>query len=318
MDAIPEYMRERIVAAVDECGSVAEVAERFCVSQTSVRNYVQMAAEDNLKPKPRSGGPGTALDDGDRERLLEAVDEQPDATLEELRETCEFEVSISTISRELIRLDRPRKRKVPRASERAEEEVQADRVQWRSDMSDVDAERLICLDETGIATNMTRAYGRAPANVRVYTDVPYRHYDSLTVLGGIRLGGGDEIPTAVYEGGTTAERMVDYINGPLAEILRPGDIVVADQLAAHTANSVAEALSAHDAEIRLLPAYSPDLNPIERLWSKIKTPLRKAKATTISKLKRVLTKALQTITNANIRNWFQHSDYLAAGCEATS
>lgn len=188
MDPIPTYLREQMVAAVHDGATAAEGARQYGVSDTSVRNFVQQAAAGSLKPKPRSGGPKPALDDEDRQRLLEAVDEQPDATLEELVETCGLVVSISTVCRELRKLDRPRKRKVPRASEQSEEQVQKQRTQWRSDTRDLDANRLVFLDEMGIATNLTRAYGRAPASVPVYTDVPFRNYKSLTVLGGHAAG----------------------------------------------------------------------------------------------------------------------------------
>ena len=265
MEPIPTYLRERMVKAVDDGASVAEVARRFDVSETAVWNFVHLAEEgQSLEPKPRSGGPKPKLNEEDRQNLVDAVDEDPDATLEELIERCDLDVSDSTVSRELQRLDRPRKRKVPRASEQDEKKTQRQRQQWRAKTKDVDPKRLIFVDETGISTKMTRRYGRAPANQRVYTDVPYRHYKNLTVLGGIRLGGREEIPTLVYQGGTTTERMLEYIHGPLAAVLRPQDIVVADNLAAHKANKVAEALQEYEAEIWLLPPYSPDLNPIER------------------------------------------------------
>lgn len=312
MEPIPTYMRQRMVDAVNEGSTPAEVARRFAVSHTTVHNFVKRAEAGSLEPKPHSGGPDTELDDADRERLLEAVDEQPDATLEELAEICELDVSTSTISRELAKRDRPRKRKVPRAGEQSEERVQEQRQQWESRTSDVDAKRLVFVDETGIATNMTRRYARAPVGARVYTDVPFRHYKSLTVLGGMRLGGSEEIPKMVYQGGTTTDRMVEYITGPLREVLGPGDIVVADRLAAHTANRVSDALAEQDAQIWLLPPYSPDLNPIERLWSKIKTTLRAAKATTTDRLRKVLDTALETITNSDIKNWIAHSNYLLA------
>jgi transposase len=310
MDPIPTYLRERMVKAVEEGASVAEVASRFAVSDNTVRNFVRLAKEGALKPKPRSGGPGTALDEADRERLVEAVDQRPDATLQELVDECGLNVSISTVSRELAKLDRPRKRKVRRASEQSEKAVQKQRRQWRSETRRVDAKHLVFVDETAIATNMTRAYGRAPANERVYTDVSYRQYESLTVLGAMRLGGAGDFPTMVYKGGTTTDRMVEYVAGPLGEVLRPGDIVVADRLGAHTAKRVAEAIAEQKAEIRLLPPYSPDLNPIERLWSKTKTFLRAAKATTVDGLRSVLQKALKTVANSDIRNWIAHSNYL--------
>lgn len=313
MEPIPTYLRERMVKAVDDGASVAAVARRFDVSETAVWNFVHRVEEGrSLRPKPRSGGPKPTLNAEDRQNLVDAVDEDPDATLEELIERCDLDVSDSTVSRELQRLDRPRKRKVPRASEQDETKTQQQRQKWRTKTKDVDPQRLIFVDETGISTKMTRRYGRAPANERVYTDVPYRHYKNLTVLGGMRLGGSEEIPTLVYQGGTTTERMLEYIHGPLAAVLRPNDIIVADNLAAHKANKVSGALQEYEADIWRLPPYSPDLNPVERLWSKIKTSLRQAKATTIETLTQAAQCALKTITNTDIRGWVSHSHYLKA------
>lgn len=126
----------------------------------------------------------------------------------------------------------------------------------------------------------------------------------------MRLGGSDEIPLLVYKGGTTTDRMVEYITGPLSEVLQPGDIVVADGLASHKAHRVADALAEQDAEIWLLPPYSPELNPIERMWSKLKTGLRSAKAKTVERLRTALDEAVETVADIDIRNWFAHSNYL--------
>jgi transposase len=318
MEPIPTYRRKKIVAAVDRGLSVAEVAKRFEISETTVRNYLKLRESGSLEPKPRSGGPKPSLNDDDRERLLAAVGARPDATLAELNETCQFDVSEATICRELQKLDRPRKRKVPRASEQSEERIQKQRVEWVARTEEIHPEQFIFVDESGISTHMTKRYGRAPQGLPVFTDVPMRHYESLSVLSGIRLGGCDELPTLVYPGGTTTERMLEYIDGPLDAVLQPGDIVVADNLAAHKAKRVAAALDERGASIWHLPSYSPDLNPIERLWSKIKTSLRSAKAKTVDRLKAALSAALNTITNQDIYDWFLHSNYLEPDLATTN
>jgi len=310
MQPIPVYLRRKIVRAYHNGGSAADVAYRFGISSQSVRNYVRLDEEGDLAPKPRSGGPKTALNDDDRRRLRETVDAHPDATLEELIEMCGFDVSDSTLSRELTKIDRPRKRKVPRASEQSEERTQQKRQEWSKRTEDIDPKRLVFIDEMGITTKMTRLYARAPANVRVYTDVPHRHYQSLTVLGGMRLGGAGNLPVMVYPGGTTTERMLEYVTGTLADVLEKGSIVVADNLASHKANRVREAVEEQDAEIWFLPPYSPDLNPIERMWSKAKTWLRKTKAKTEEVLRKAASEAIATVTNSDIRNWFDHADYM--------
>lgn len=309
MEPIPTYMRERIVEAVHQGASVADAAERFAVSETTVRNYLKLSKQGDLEPKPRSGGPEPELDEDDLERLRAAVEARPDATLQEYRDECGFEVDVSTVCRALAKLGLNRKRKVPKASERDEERIRRLRADWRERTANVDAQRLVFVDEMGISTRMTRFYGRAPAGVPVPTNVPNRNYQSLTTPGGLRLGDADP-PTLTYPGGTTAERMLEFIAGPLGERLRRGDIVVADNLAAHKSRKVAEALAAREVELWLLPPYSPDLNPIERLWSKVKTFLRSAKATAVAPLRRSLRRALESVTNADVRHWIEHSDYL--------
>lgn len=309
MKAIPLYLRKKIVKAAEQCGSNSAVARRFGVSEGVVRRYRKLAEKDALEPKPPAGGSRSKLTDKDRKRLLKEVDKHPDATLSELIDACGLTVSTSTVCRELKKLDRPRKRKVPRAAEQQEPEVQARRDAWAEMTETMDYESLIFVDETSIATNMTKTYGRAPAGDPVYTDTPHRNYKTLTVLSGMRLDGSDVLPTSVYSGGTTTDRMVEYINGPLSEVLHPGDVVVADNLAAHKANRVAEALGEQNAEIWFLPPYSPDLNPIERMFSKIKGHLKKAKAKTVETLKRALDEALENVTDSDIYNWFVHSTY---------
>ena len=310
MQALPTYRRLKIVEAVDAGGTVATVAKRFAVSETTVRNYLKLREQGSLEPKPPSGGRKPTLSDKDRKRLLDAVDKRPDATLAELGEECRLGVSESTVCRELQKLDRPRKRKVPRAAEQDEARIRRERTAWVGQTDGVDPHRLIFVDETATATNMTRRHGRAPQGERVYTNVPYRNYKTLTVLGGMRLDGAGALPTMVYAGGTTTDRMVEYVTGPLRDVLKPNDIVVADKLTAHRANRVSETLAEQGAEIWLLPSYSPDLNPIERLWSKIKEILRAAKAKTVDHLKAALEAALEDVTNSDINNWFAHSNYL--------
>jgi len=310
MEPVPRFLRERILETVDRGASVAATARRFCLSETTIRNWLELRENGLLEPKPPSGGPEPSLNDEDRQRLLKAVDEHPDATLKQLKEICRLDVSESTLCRELQMLDRSRKRKVPRAAERNDERIQQQRAEWISVTEEIDPQRFVFLDQCGISTNMTKSYARAASGQRVFTDVPHRHYESLTVLGAVRLDGSDEMPTMAYPGGTTTERMLEYIHGPLGAVLRPGDIVVADNLAAHKSHRVASALAEHQATIWHLPSYSPDLNPIERLWGKIKDRLRAAKATTVASLQKALSAALHAITDQDIYNWFLHSNYL--------
>lgn len=309
MEPISLYMRERIVEAVGEEDSVAAAARRFKVSETTVWNFLRLAERGELEPRPHSGGSSPALDEDDLERLRAAVEERPDATLAELIETCDLDCDDSTVSRALAKMGLRRKRKIARAAERDEVRVRKRRAEWSREIGEVDPARLWFLDEMGSTTKMTRLYGRAAAGVPVYTDVPYRSWDSLTTLSGIRLGC-DDRPTLTYPGGTTTDRMLEFVEGQLGDVLEEGQIVVADNLAAHKANRVADALAERGVEIWFLPPYSPDLNPIERMWSKVKTFVRGARATTVAALRRALRAAIEHVTTSDVRNWIAHSDYL--------
>ena len=154
-------------------------------------------------------------------------------------------------------------------------------------------------------TKNARRYGRAPCGQRVVGSVPHNHWKSLTVLGGVRLSG--ETPAMIYEGGTTTARMATFVEEYLAETLSAGDIVVADNLAAHKSKRVRELIESRGAEIWLLPPYSPDLNPIERLWSKVKTKLRTHAARATDALRRATHQSLDQITKSDIQGWIQHS-----------
>lgn len=307
MKPIPVEWRERILRAYEEDGqTMAEVAERFYVSEQTVSNLIHQKRDTgSLEPAPHGGGREPRIQGEDAERLREAVDENPDATLEELAELIGIDVDASVMHRTLERLGITRKKKVPRASEQDSERVQTQRSQWKEDTADIDPERLIFIDEMGINTKMARRYGRAPRGDRVIGSVPHNHWKSLTVLGGVRLSG--ETPVMIYEGGTTTERMEMFVEEHLADTLSAGDIVVADNLPAHKSKRVREAIESFDAEIWLLPPYSPDLNPIERLWSKVKTMLRKHAARATDALRKATHKALRQITKSDIHSWIQHS-----------
>lgn len=308
MKPIPMEWREKIVNAYKNGQTMAEVAERFVVSEQTVRNLVKLKRETgSLEPKPHGGGREPVIRGKDEQRLREILRDQPDATLEELSDRLGVDVDPSVMCRTLQRLGITRKKKVPQASERDSERVQSQRKAWSKQAADVDPKRLVFIDEMGITTKLTPHYGRAPCGERVVGSVPQRHYQSLTVLGGMRLD--DEVPAMMYEGGTTTERVESFVLQHLAPTLGEGDIVVADNLAAHKSNRVREAVEGLGAEIWFLPPYSPDLNPIERLWSKVKTFLRREGARTVELLRTATGKALSTITDSDIAHWFEHSDY---------
>jgi transposase len=131
---------------------------------------------------------------------------------------------------------------------------------------------LIFLDESGAKTNLTRLRGRAPRGQRVHGSAPHGHWNVTTLLGALRLDG--STACLAIEGATDTEVFATYVKEVLSPMLKPGDVVVMDNLAPHKDAATLELIRQQGADVRFLPAYSPDLNPIEKMWSKVKSSLR--------------------------------------------
>jgi transposase len=173
----------------------------------------------------------------------------------------------------------------------------------------------VFLDESGASTAMDRTHGRAPSGVRVDGPVPHGHWKVVTLTAAVRLDGVGARPA--FDGATDAAAFETYLGECLAPTLGPGDIVVMDNLACHKTAEVARLIGAAGACVRYLPAYSPDLNPIERLFSKLKAWLRSAKARTVDGLIEAMGDALRAVRPGDILGWFGHSGYGAASSTGT-
>ncbi len=178
---------------------------------------------------------------------------------------------------------------------------------WRTLVADLLAERLKFIDEAGSNLALTRLYGRAAPGERIPEGVPQNRGGNVTMLAAIGAGG-LQAPMTV-NGAVDGAVFLSYVREVLSPTLAQGDIVVMDNLKAHRVAGVREAIEARGARLEYLPPYSPDLNPIEKCWSKIKTYLRKAKARTREALEAALKEALLTVTRADARAWFAHCGY---------
>jgi len=167
--------------------------------------------------------------------------------------------------------------------------------------------RLKFIDESGVNFAMTRRYGRAPKGARVIDAVPQNHGPNVTMLGALGLHGIDAVMTV--EGATDTEVFLAYLEHVLAPTLRPGDIVVMDNLRTHKVDEVQPAIEGRGAHLIYLPPYSPDLSPIEHCWSKLKTALRTAKARTREALDTAITHALTTISASDAHHWCTDCGY---------
>lgn len=154
---------------------------------------------------------------------------------------------------------------------------------------------------------MTRRCGRAQRGQRVHARAPAGHWQTTTMLASIRLDGG--IACLTIEGATDIEVFQTYVQEVLCPTLRPGDVVVMDNLSPHKHAPTMRLIEAAGATVRFLPAYSPDLNPIEKMWSKVKQCLRSAAARTGEELQAAIAAALACVTAQDAMNWFASCGY---------
>ncbi len=194
------------------------------------------------------------------------------------------------------------------AAERDTPRVQGERSLYRVLSATLDLRRVKFIDESGINLALTRLYGRAPRGERALGSAPQNYGQNVTILGALSCTGLEAVMTV--EGATDADVFRAYVREVLCPTLRQGDIVIADNLSAHKAAGVQEAIAAQGARLLYLPPYSPDLNPIERCWAKINTCLRAAKARPREALDAAVTRALATVTASDARAWFAHSGYV--------
>jgi len=168
----------------------------------------------------------------------------------------------------------------------------------------------VFIDESGAKTNMPRRYGRTFDGERLVDATPHGHWSTTTMISAMRLTG--QTATLVIDGATDAAVFEAYVAQVLRASFRPGDLVILDTLSVHRTPGVLGALEASGAEVWFLPPYSPDFNPIEKVWSKIKAYLRKVKARTKETLLEAIAAALETVTASDALNWFASCGYTQA------
>lgn len=305
MRAYSNDLRERIVEAVQRGEySIRQIARLFAVSLSCVVRLLQRYRQTGaVQPKPHAGGPTPKLDAQAQERLLDLVRQHPDATLAELRAQLGVPCCLMTIARALQRHRITRKKKTLRAEEQGSPRVQAQRQRFQKKVAEVDPAHLVFVDESGANTAMTRTYGRAPRGQRVQATAPGQ-WHNVTLVTGLRTTG--VVAPMAWTGATDQALFEAYVEQVLVPELRPEDVVVWDNLQPHKSRAAIAAVEAVGARVEPLPAYSPDLTPIEELFSKMKTSLRRAAARTTQTVMAAMGEALQAVTQTDILGWFQH------------
>lgn len=178
---------------------------------------------------------------------------------------------------------------------------------WFEAQLDLDPARLVFIDETWASTNMARSHGRAPRGQRLRAAIPHGHWKTTTLVAGLRTSG--MVAPMVLDGPINGELFQDYVDQVLVPELRPSDIVVMDNLGSHKGAGIKAAIEAVGASLLYLPPYSPDFNPIENAFAKLKAMLRKASERTIDGLWTAIGRIIETFTPTECANYFAAAAY---------
>lgn len=303
-------LRVRIHEARQSGDTTAEVAGRFGVCGAFVRRLCQRFRETgSLAPKPHGGGPARKLA-GHEAALRQAVRERPDATPAEHRDRLTLPASRVTVWRAMRRLRLTRKKKAVRAAEQDRPDVAAARREWPAKLAGVSADDVVFLDETGANTAMQRTHGYGPVGERVVAAAPFKRWRGVTFVGAL-TSAGLAAPWAL-DGAMTGAWFAAYVEQVLAPTLRPGMVVVMDNLSCHKVDGIAAAIRTAGCRLEYLPPYSPDLNPIENAFSKLKRHLRDWAARTTGGIYEALRQIVPRFQPAECLNYFRHCGYLPA------
>jgi transposase len=183
----------------------------------------------------------------------------------------------------------------------------AAREAWFEGQTDLDPERLIFIDESGLSTNMARLRGWAPKGERCRAAIPHGHWKTITFVGGLTLEG--FVAPMLLDGPMDGECFLAWVEQMLAPTLQPGHLVVMDNLPAHKVAGIEEAIEARGAQLLYLPPYSPDFNPIENAFAKFKAHVRKAAARTVEALETAAADALLEFDPIQCVHFFAHAGY---------
>jgi transposase len=300
-------LRLRIHEARQAGESTAEVAERFAVSTAFVRRLLQRFRQTgSLAPRRGGRGPAPKLT-AHEAALRQAVRDRPDATPAEHRDRLRLPASRVTVWRAMRRLGLTRKKKSTRAAEQDRPDVAEARGRWPQKLAGVAPDDLVFLDETGANTAMQRTHGYAPKGERVAGKAPLGGWQAVTFVGALTAGG--LVAPWALEGAMNGEWFLAYVEQVLVPALRPGMVVVMDNLPCHKVQGVEEAILAAGCRLEYLPAYSPDLNPIENAYSKLKRALRDWAARTVEGVYEGLRRIITRFSPAECRNYFRHCGY---------
>src|SRR5208283_2944246 len=285
--ALSDDLRKRVVDAVVVGGlSRNAAAKHFGVSIASAIRWVwRFQATGEISPAPTGGDRRSDRIEAHRDYLLGLIGRQPDITLLEIQErliaNCGERFSLSVIWRFFDRHEITFK-KTAHAEEQQRPDVLKRRQEWFGAQLDLDPRKLVFIDETGASTNLARKGGRCRRGRRLRVGIPHGHYKTVTLVAGLRLSG--LVAQKAFDRPMNAAIFEEWVEKCLVPTLSKGDVVAMDNLSSHKGPRVEQLIEAAGAELRYLPPYSPDMNPIEKAYSKLKSFLRKISERTIAGL----------------------------------
>ncbi|MEL6748461.1 MAG: IS630 family transposase [Pseudomonadota bacterium] len=303
-------LRERVIAAVSAGASCHQAADRFGVApSTAIRWVGRWRKTGQSTPSPMGGDRRSRLE-AEKDWLLARLAATPDMTLEDLRGDLARErdlvVGYGTVWR-FVRRHGLSFKKTVLAVEQNRADIVSSRIAFLASRAELDPDRLVFIDETWTKTNMLTQRGWAPRGTRLPGRTPHGHWKTFTFLAGLRTTG--VTAPCLVDGPINGALFRAYVRKFLVPTLAPGDVVILDNLGSHKSQAVHDAVASAGAKLLFLPPYSPDLNPIEMLFSKMKAMLRRARARTFEGLCAALADILENVTMAECTNYIQAAGY---------
>ncbi|MGV2049989.1 IS630 family transposase [Agrobacterium salinitolerans] len=308
--ALSDDLRLRVLKASAAGMSARQSAARFGVGISTAIRWIARASDGEPTSRPQGWRRPSVLD-AHETFVVAMIDDRKDVTLDEMVERLSVERQVGISRSALGAWLRGRgwtfKKKSAHALEQDRPDVLKRRRAWFEGQLDLDPEKLIFIDETGLSTKMARLRGRAIRGERCRAGVPHGHWKTTTFTGALRLTG--MTAPFVYDGAMNGNVFLAYVEQVLSPTLQTGDVVVMDNLPAHKAAGVRDAIERAGAKLMFLPPYSPDFNPIENAFSKLKAMLRARAERKIDALWDAVGTLIPRFTSEECANYFRAAGY---------
>ena len=306
--AYSQDLRDRVIDAGLSGMPARHAAVRFGVGIATAIRWVRRARKSGDRRAGRQGQPRRSKLNPHRDYIIGLVAATPDMTISEMLERLGADRGVRAGRATLWTfLDRCGQKKSAHAAEQDRPDVLKRREDWFNSQLDLDPVRLVFIDETWASTNMARLRGRSKKGERLRAGIPHGHWKTTTFVAGLRLTG--MVAPLVLDGPINREAFHAYVNQVLVPELTPGDVVVMDNLGSHKGPAVRDAIEAAGATLLYLPPYSPDFNPIENAFAKLKALLRKAAERNVDDLWDAIADLIDLFTPQECANYFKAAGY---------